>query len=43
LIKTDLDGNLLWQKTFGGDVFDSPSDAIRLSSGGYTVAGFTFS
>ncbi len=43
MVKTDLDGNRLWQKTFGGDVFDSPTDVIRLSSGGYAITGFTFS
>lgn len=43
MVKTDLNGNPVWQKTFGGDVFDSPSDVIRLSSGGYAITGFTFS
>jgi len=43
MIKTDLDGNTVWQKTFGGNIFDSPSDVIRLSSGGYAITGFTFS
>jgi hypothetical protein len=43
MVKTDLNGNSVWQKTFGGPVYDSPSDVIRLSSGGYAVTGFTFS
>jgi hypothetical protein len=43
MIRTDLDGNLEWQKTFGGDNFDSPSDVIPMSSGGFVIAGFTFS
>jgi hypothetical protein len=43
MVKTDLDGNRAWQKIFGGDVFDSPSDVIRLSSGEYAITWFTFS
>ena len=43
LAKTDLDGNLVWNRTFGGDNFDMPNNVIRLNSGGYAIAGFTFS
>jgi len=43
MVRTDLDGNRVWQKTFGEDVFDSPSDVILLGSDGYAVTGFTFS
>jgi hypothetical protein len=43
MVKTDLEGNLMWNKTFGGDDFDMPNDVIRLNSGGYAIAGFTFS
>jgi hypothetical protein len=43
MIKTDLNGDILWQKTYGGADFDKPSDVISLSSGGYAIAGFTFS
>jgi hypothetical protein len=43
MVKTDQDENSVWQKTFGGDVFDSLSDVIRLRSDGYAIMGFTFS
>jgi hypothetical protein len=43
MIKTDLEGDILWQNTYGGDDFDKPSDVTNLSSGGYAIAGFTFS
>jgi hypothetical protein len=43
IVKTDLDGKLLWQRAYGGQQFDSIDSIIPSSSGGYVVAGFTFS
>lgn len=43
IVKTDLDGKLLWIKTYGGDNFDEASTVIRARNGGYVIAGFTFS
>jgi hypothetical protein len=43
MVKTDLNGNLVWARTFGGNDYDSPKNVIHLSSGGYAIAGFTFS
>jgi len=43
IVKTDLNGKLLWQRAYGGQKFDSVDSIIPASSGGYVVAGFTFS
>ena len=43
VLKTDLNGKLLWQRAYGGQQYDSIDSIIPSSSGGYVVAGFTFS
>jgi hypothetical protein len=43
VIKVDLSGDLLWDRTAGGSGFDMPSCIAASSSGGYVVGGFTFS
>lgn len=43
IIKIDLNGKLLWDKTFGGKEYDSPSCMSQAQGGGYLVAGTTFS
>lgn len=43
LIKIDSKGNLLWQKTFGGDDFDEATSVKCTKDGGYIVAGWTSS
>ncbi|HID55509.1 TPA: hypothetical protein EYP37_03190, partial [Candidatus Poribacteria bacterium] len=41
LIKTDPDGNLVWQKTFGGGGLDVGSSVNLTSQGGFIVSGWT--
>jgi hypothetical protein len=43
LIKTDSQGNLLWDETFGGSQDDVSNSIIRASDGSYILAGSTFS
>ena len=41
LLKFDSDGNIIWQKTYGGD-WNSGARSIHLTAdGGYIVAGYT--
>ena len=42
LLKTDLEGNLEWQATFGGTQFDE-GWSVQANDGGYVVAGSTAS
>lgn len=43
LIKLDSKGNLLWQKTFGGNDFDEAKSVKCTKDGGYILAGWTSS
>jgi hypothetical protein len=43
LVKTDSEGNLLWDKTFGGLEDDVGMSVVRVADGGYVVAGRTAS
>ncbi|HLP39770.1 BACON domain-containing protein [Lacibacter sp.] len=43
IIKTDRNGNKLWQKSFGGSGFDYANAAISTDDGGYLIAGATYS
>jgi hypothetical protein len=41
LIKTDSDGNMIWNRTFGGEGFDDCYSLIASDDGGYTLVGAT--
>ncbi|WP_138504757.1 hypothetical protein [Spirosoma lacussanchae] len=43
IIKLDSDGNLIWEKTFGGSSNDLAKSVISLPEGGYVIAGYTAS
>ncbi|MEW4923233.1 hypothetical protein [Algibacter sp. 2305UL17-15] len=39
LIKISTNGNLIWQKTFGGSSFDTARSISKTNSGGYLISG----
>jgi len=41
LVKYDSAGNLSWNKTWGGTVYDSGNDLVQANDGGYAVTGST--
>ncbi|HTW90950.1 MAG TPA: hypothetical protein VMH22_04510 [bacterium] len=41
LIKTDANGNELWDKTIGGAGYDAPNEILVTADGGYVVVGET--
>ena len=41
LVKTDSDGNKLWDKTYGGSKIDRAYCVVQTSDGGYALAGYT--
>ena len=43
LLKTDLSGNLLWQKTLGGKLNDRGYSVQQATDGGFIIAGYTAS
>jgi len=43
IIKVDVNGELVWERTVGGEGFDMPNCVTVSDYGGYLVGGFTFS
>ena len=43
LIKTDVNGDTLWTKTFGGSDSDYPTSVQQTTEAGYIIAGYTYS
>jgi predicted secreted protein len=43
LIKTDSEGNMQWNQTYGGTADDQSGDMCLTSDGGYALAGYTSS
>jgi len=41
LLKTDKDGDLLWDKTYGGTNYDAAYSVKQTIDGGYIIAGYT--
>ncbi len=41
LVKVDSDGNLLWNRTYGGSQDDGANCIVQTSDGGYVLAGYT--
>jgi hypothetical protein len=41
LVKTDANGNMQWNKTYGGTDYDRAYCLIRAADGGYAIAGAT--
>ena len=43
IIKVDVNGELIWERTAGGEGFDMPTCVTVSDYGGYIMGGFTFS
>jgi len=43
LIKTDTNGNMLWQKSYGGSELDCADSVLETNDGGYIIVGTTSS
>ena len=43
VVKTDAQGNLLWEETYGGDNFELLSSVIQTPDGGYLLGGLSLS
>ncbi|MEA2054718.1 MAG: hypothetical protein U9O96_06385, partial [Candidatus Thermoplasmatota archaeon] len=43
LIKTDRNGNEIWNKSFGGKGDDIAEKIIQTNDGGYAIVGYTYS
>ncbi len=41
LVRTDPEGNLLWDHTYGGDGIDNGWEIVELEDGGFLIVGFT--
>ena len=43
LVRTDIDGNIIWSRCYGGTGDEFPTKAFQNEDGGFTVFGYTFS
>ena len=43
IIKLDLSGNILWQKTIGGDDTEGLTSMLQTSDGGFIIGGLSYS
>ncbi len=43
LVRTDAEGNMIWQSTLGGTSADEGSAVVQTDDGGYVVTGYTSS
>jgi len=43
LIKTDAAGNVLWEKTYGGELYEEGWTMVQASDGGLVIGGYTMS
>src|SRR5688572_16645325 len=43
VVKLDVAGNIIWQKTLGGTGSDQATSVVQTTDGGYIVAGYTTS
>jgi len=43
LVKTDANGNMQWNKTYGGTSEDRANALVQTTDGGYAIAGYTTS
>ena len=43
LVKTDANGNMMWNKTYGGTNLDVAESVVQTFDGGYALAGYTLS
>ena len=41
LVKTDINGEMVWNATFGGPLDDVANSIVQTSDGGYLLAGYT--
>jgi hypothetical protein len=41
LVKTDTNGNMMWNQTYGGTDFDGAQSVVQTSDGGFALAGRT--
>ncbi len=41
LVKTDSNGNMQWNKTYGGEGYEGARSLIQMNDGGYVIGGYT--